>query len=307
MMAPKLPGRLRAQELDRPVAQVARVLGVEGDRVGAAQLVAQVLVDQRGLEAQLARGGRSGRSLTMRPNSISPRRRWPCGSRVHLAVAAQLCRRSMASAGPSRRWPRSGPRPGRRRRSAIAGWRRLMIAPRRMSHSSSSVTGRPRNSSGMMVSVAAAALPMPRARWPAARPMLTIRYQREVVRASSARLRTMQHAQVPGRLEAEGRRRAGQRQVVVDGLGHVGHADGAAALACRPGWPNRPCRRRRWSPGRRRPGGARRRGRCAMSSGDLVGLVREVPRMEPPRRWMPLDVVDGQAATVLGRRPGPAT
>src|SRR5215813_7592973 len=43
----------------------------------------------------------------------------------------------------------------------------------------------------MMVSVEADALPMPRARWPAARPMLTIRYQRDVVRASSARLRTI--------------------------------------------------------------------------------------------------------------------
>ena len=40
----------------------------------------------------------------------------------------------------------------------------------------------------VVVRVAAEALPMPRARWPAARPMLTIRYQREVVRASSARL-----------------------------------------------------------------------------------------------------------------------
>ena len=67
----------------------------------------------------------------------------------------------------------------------------LMIEPMMMSHSSSRVTGVPRNSSGMTVSVAAAALPMPRARCPAARPMLTTRYQREVVRASSARLRTI--------------------------------------------------------------------------------------------------------------------
>ena len=36
------------------------------------------------------------------------------------------------------------------------------------------------------------------------------------------------HAEVAGRLEAEGRRRAGQRQVVVDGLGDVGDADRAA-------------------------------------------------------------------------------
>ena len=38
----------------------------------------------------------------------------------------------------------------------------------------------------------------------------------------------MRDAEVAGRLEAECRRRAGQRQVVVDGLGHVSDADGAA-------------------------------------------------------------------------------
>src|SRR3954468_7621569 len=110
-----------------------------------------------------------------------------------------------------------------------------------MSHRASRVTRWPRNSSGMMVSVAAAALPMPNARKPAARPMLITTYQREVVRASSARLRTMvtprwrgvsepDARQGGGRVEAERRRRVGQRQIVVDGLGNVGHADGPAGL-----------------------------------------------------------------------------
>jgi hypothetical protein len=40
---------------------------------------------------------------------------------------------------------------------------------------------------GMMVRIAAAALPMPNASKPAVRPMLTTRYQPEGVRASSAR------------------------------------------------------------------------------------------------------------------------
>ena len=59
-----------------------------------------------------------------------------------------------------------------------------------MSQSSSIVSRRPANSSGMSVRVAADALPMPSARCPAARPMLTMMYQRLVVLASSAKLRT---------------------------------------------------------------------------------------------------------------------
>ena len=45
----------------------------------------------------------------------------------------------------------------------------------------------PPNSSGMIVQVALAALPMPSARWPVGRPMVTPRYQRPVVLASSIR------------------------------------------------------------------------------------------------------------------------
>ena len=65
-----------------------------------------------------------------------------------------------------------------------------MMEPMMMSQTSSTVTWRPWNSSEMMESVAAEALPMPSARCPAARPMLMMRYQREVVRASSIKLRT---------------------------------------------------------------------------------------------------------------------
>ena len=45
----------------------------------------------------------------------------------------------------------------------------------------------PRNSSGISVSVAPAAFPMPSARWPVFLPMATMKYQREVVRASTIR------------------------------------------------------------------------------------------------------------------------
>ena len=66
----------------------------------------------------------------------------------------------------------------------------------------------------MMVSVAAAALPMPSARCPAPGGLGVLG---EV--ADDA------HAHLPGRLEAESRGRFGQGEVVVDGLGHMGDAD----------------------------------------------------------------------------------
>ena len=68
---------------------------------------------------------------------------------------------------------------------------RLMIAPTSVS---TTVLRRMRwgwNSSGIRVSVAPAALPMPSARWPALRPMAVTKYQREVVLASTMRFFTM--------------------------------------------------------------------------------------------------------------------
>ena len=49
----------------------------------------------------------------------------------------------------------------------------------------------PANSSGIRVSVAPAALPMPSARWPALRPIAMTKYQREVVLASTIRFLTI--------------------------------------------------------------------------------------------------------------------
>ncbi len=67
--------------------------------------------------------------------------------------------------------------------------RRLMTDPTSVSTISSRPMRSP-NSSGMRVMVAPAALPMPRARWPALRPMAITKYQRPVVLASTIRLVT---------------------------------------------------------------------------------------------------------------------
>jgi hypothetical protein len=68
---------------------------------------------------------------------------------------------------------------------------RLNIAVSMMSTSCASRMGSsPGNSSAIKVRVAPAALPMPRARWPAERPIATTRYHRRVVKASVIRLLT---------------------------------------------------------------------------------------------------------------------
>ena len=62
-----------------------------------------------------------------------------------------------------------------------------MIAPSTMSQMSESETRSRRNSSGMIVHVALAALPMASVRCPVGRPIVTPKYQRPVVFASSIR------------------------------------------------------------------------------------------------------------------------
>ena len=66
-----------------------------------------------------------------------------------------------------------------------------MIAPASVSTIAFSRTGCPVNSSGIIVSVAPADLPIPRARCPAFRPIAITRYQRDVVFASTIRFLTI--------------------------------------------------------------------------------------------------------------------
>ena len=68
---------------------------------------------------------------------------------------------------------------------------RLMMAPTSVSTMVLSRIGLSANSSGMSVSVAPAALPMPSARWPAFRPIAMTKYQRDVVLASTIRFLTI--------------------------------------------------------------------------------------------------------------------
>ena len=66
-----------------------------------------------------------------------------------------------------------------------------MMAPASVSTIVFSRIGCPANSSGISVSVAPAALPIPSARWPALRPIAITKYQREVVLASTIRFLTI--------------------------------------------------------------------------------------------------------------------
>jgi hypothetical protein len=80
------------QVLGRAVAEVARVLHVERDRVGAAQLVADVLGHDRRLDAELA-SAPAPRALRISPMFTSAMRTLPCASRS----TSSSCARSSGS------------------------------------------------------------------------------------------------------------------------------------------------------------------------------------------------------------------
>ena len=82
----------REQVFRRAVAEVARVLHVERDRVGAAQLVADVLGDDRRLDAELLEPLRPPAALRISPMLTSAMRRWPCASRSTSCERGEVAR-----------------------------------------------------------------------------------------------------------------------------------------------------------------------------------------------------------------------
>ena len=105
----------------------------------------------------------------------SAMRTWPWASRSTSSKLSKSCG-SMLSTTPSA----ITATPSRRPYAS-----RLMIAQTSVSTSVLSRIGWAVNSSGMSVSVAPAALPMPSARCPALRPIAMMKYQRDVVLAST--------------------------------------------------------------------------------------------------------------------------
>ena len=91
-------------------------------------------------------------------------------------------------------------------------------------------------------------------------------------------------------LEAE--REVGGGEVVVDGLGHAHHRD--ARLVGEPGGHARACPRRRSRSGRRCARARRVSSTRAAPSSAWNGLVRDVPRMVPPRWIRPRVRADGE-------------
>ena len=217
-------------------AEVARVVAVEGGRLAAAQLVADVLVADRDLDA--ARRERLGDRRAQHACRAAPRR----GARGRARRAARPSATSRSagskhSAMPSAITATPSGRPSREPLHDRALERAHHVVER-----GSAAAG---NSSGISVIVAPAHLPAPSARCPALRPIITTKNQRPVVRASSSRRSTTRGRVLARRLEAEGRDAVGQRQVVVDRLRHVHDARCARRPCRRRAWRRRRCRRRR--------------------------------------------------------------
>ena len=114
------------------------------------------------------------------PKLSSSNRTWPWSS-CSMFSSWSSSRGSTASATPSAITATPSRRPPARRFKCV---------PTRMSTMRDSGTGRLGNSSGISVTVAPTALPIPSARWPALRPMATMTYQRDVVLASTIKLLT---------------------------------------------------------------------------------------------------------------------
>ena len=81
------------------------------------------------------------------------------------------------------------------------------------------------NSSGMIVSVALALLPIPKAKCPLERPMVTTRNQRPMVFASSMRFITSSAPSALAVSKPKVGSPSGKRQVVVYGFGDVDEVD----------------------------------------------------------------------------------
>ena len=157
----------------------------------------------------------------------------------------------------------------------------------------------PPNSSGMSVSVAPAALPMPSARWPALRPMAMTKYQRDVVLASTIRFLHDLDADVARGLEAERVDVGGKVEVVVDRLRHVHDVDAAAGLLLELHRRERGVVAADGDELRDVEAQQRDDGVLEVLRDRLVGLAREMPMCEPPRKWMRLTRLDGERHDVV--------
>ena len=169
----------RQQVLRGAVAQIARVLHVERDRIGAPQLIADILRGDRRLDAEVAQpllhlGLENLAEVDLGEPEVA------VGVALHLGESLEIAERDVEDQAF-----------GDDRDAVPASFAsRLMIAPTRVSTMVWRRIGG-RNSSVMSVSVAPADLPMPSARWPALRPIAMTKYQRDVVLASTIRFFTI--------------------------------------------------------------------------------------------------------------------
>ena len=170
-MAPLPPPRA---EMHGAVAEVAAVLGIEGNRVRASELVADVLVRDRDAETALAEPPlHFGLDLSREIDFGEP----------HVSVLVAL---DVLELGELGRIELVDEALGQHGDAEVAPHRPPLddrafddVADRGKRHERRGVF------LGDSVSVAPAALPMPSARWPALRPIATTTYQRRVDLASS--------------------------------------------------------------------------------------------------------------------------
>ncbi len=177
---------------------------------------------------------------------------------------------------------------------------RLMIAPTSVSARVFSRIGRRMNSSWISVSVAPAALPMPSARWPALRPMAITKYQREVVLASTSRFLRISTPRWRAVWNPKVSTCGGRSRSLSMDLGTC--TTWMRPWAC---WCRRSAEKAVSSPPivirSVTPSRSSEITVFSRYSGLVVGLARETPMYEPPRKWIRLtfSMVSGRTLSTL--------
>ena len=160
-----------------------------------------------------------------------------------------------------------------------------MTAPARMSTRVFRLVLQRGNSSGITVMVAPAALPTPRARCPALRPMATTKYQREVVLASAIRFFTsstpMWRAVWYPKVSTMGSRSRSLSMVLGTWTTRILPAARSETFIAENAVSSPPMVMSWVTPSR-----CKESTTATMSSSFLVGFAREVPRIDPPEKWM---------------------
>ena len=294
----------------RPCGALHRV--PERHQLDPCRRSAGIMPHLRSLAASMAAMPKRVASTRSKAVGVPPRWMWPSTvARVSKPVRCSISRSSSWPMPPSRAWPNSSsspldglhralrrdarPRPPRRSRSSA----RVVAALDQPADLARCRTG----CSGIRITSAPPAMPECRAIQPAWRPITSTTMHAVVAtRRWCAGGRSPRWRSAP-RCRSRRCSRCAPRSLSIV----FGHADDVSRVVVRAGGRRRACPRRRSRSAPSRPSSSSVLARCARRRRRaLNGLVREVPRIVPPRGRMPRIGSRSSCVVVALERPAPA-